>query len=68
MRNHHEVRVVTEASVPNQPCFIFQSTEHQGEHYPTVPSLRDMMAEHANVVGQYKPPTTAPYVNTYNPN
>ena len=22
MRNHHEVRVVTEASMPNQPCFI----------------------------------------------
>ena len=22
MRNHHEVRAVTEASMPNQPCFI----------------------------------------------
>ena len=28
MRNHHEVRAVTEASMPNQPCFIFHSTEH----------------------------------------
>ena len=28
MRNHHEVRVVTEASMPNQPCFICQSIEH----------------------------------------
>ena len=26
------------------------------------------MAEHANVVGQYKPPTNAQYSNTYNPN
>ena len=26
------------------------------------------MAEQANVVGQYKPPTNAPYNNTYNPN
>ena len=60
IRNHHEVRVVTGASVPNQPCFICQSTEHQGEHCPAVPSVRDMMAENANVVGQYKPPTTAP--------
>ena len=51
MRNHHEVRVVTEASMPNQPCFICQSTEHQGEHCPTVPSVRDMMAKQANVVG-----------------
>ena len=54
--------------MPNQPCFIFQSTEHQGQHCPTVPLVRDMMAEHANVVGQYKPPTNAPYGNTYNPN
>ena len=28
MRNHHEVRAVIEASMPNQPCFICQSTEH----------------------------------------
>ena len=69
MRNHHEVRAVTEASMPTQPCFIFQSTEHQGEHCLTIPSVRDMMDEHnANVVGQYKPPTTAPYGNNYNPN
>ena len=68
MRNHHEVRAVTEASMPNQPCFICQSIEYQGEHCPTVPSMRDMMAEHANVVGQYKPPTTTPYGNTYKPN
>ena len=28
MRNHHEVGAMIEASMPNQPCFIFQSTEH----------------------------------------
>ena len=32
MRNHHEVRVVTEAYMPRQPCFIYQFVEHQGEH------------------------------------
>ena len=68
MRNQHEVQPVAEAPVPNQPCFICQSTEHQGEHCPTVPSVRDMMAEQANVMSQYKPPTNAPYGNTYNPN
>ena len=68
MRNQHEVGVVAEASMPNHLCFICQSTEHQGEHCPTVPSVRDMMDEHANVVGQYKPPATTPYNNTYNPN
>ena len=68
MRNQHEVRAVAEAPIPNQPCFICQSTEHQGEHCPTVSSVRDMMAEQAIVMGQYKPPTNAPYGNTYNPN
>ena len=68
MRNNHEVRAVTEASMPNNPCFTCQSNEHQGEHCPTAPLVRDMMAEHANVVGQYKPPTNTPYGNIYNPN
>ena len=64
MRNHHEVRAVIEASIPNNPSFTCQCNEHQGEHCPTSPSIRDMMAEHANVVGQYKPSTNALYGNT----
>ena len=28
MRNHHEVRAVTEASMPNNPCFTCQSNVH----------------------------------------
>ena len=68
MRNQHEVRAVAEAPVPNQPCFICQSIEHQGEHCLTVPLVRDMVAKQSNVVGPYKPPSTAPYGNTYNPN
>ena len=63
IRNQHEVQ-----AVHIQPCFIFQSTDHQGEHCLTAPSMRDLMAEHANVVGQYNPPTNAQYNNTYNPN
>ena len=51
MRNHHEVRAMTEASMPNHPCFTCQSIEHQGENCPNVPLVRDMMVEHANVVG-----------------
>ena len=59
MRNQHEVRAIVEAPVHIHPCSIFQSTDHQGEHCPTTPSVRDLMVEHANVVGQYKPPTNA---------
>ena len=53
IRNQHEVRVVTESPMqPNQLFFIWQSTEHQGEHCPTLPSMREMIAEQINVVGQ----------------
>ena len=68
MRNQHEVQIVAETPVPNRPCFICQSAEHPGEHCPIVPLMRDMLVEQANVVGQYKPRTSAPYNNTYNPN
>ena len=68
MRNQHEVRAVAETLVPNQPSFICQSVEHPGEQCPTIPSMRKMIVEQANVVGQCKPPTNAPYSNTYNPN
>ena len=46
MRNQHEVRAVAETPVlTNQLYFIYQSTEHQGEHCPTVSSMREMIAE-----------------------
>ena len=67
-RRSHEVRAVEEAPLTIQPCFNYQSTDNQSEHCPMVPSVRDMITEHANVVGQYKPPRDAPYGNTYNPN
>ena len=50
MRNQHEVRAVTEASMPNQPCFNCQSTGQKGEHCPISTMVMDLMAEHANVV------------------
>ena len=68
MRNQHEVRTVAETLVPNNLCFICQSIENLGEHCQTVPSMRDMLAAKANAVGQYKPPTNAPYSRTYNTN
>ena len=68
MRNQKEVRAVTEIPVPLQPCFTCQSTGHQGEHCPISPSVRDLMAKHANVVGQNRPLADAQYDNTYNPN
>ena len=68
MRNRHEVQAIAKTPVPLQPCLNCQSTSHQGEHCPNAPSVRDLMQEQANIVGQSKSPTNAPYGNTYNPN
>ena len=67
MRNQHEVQVMIEVHAPKKPCFIFQSIEHLGEQCPTVPVIREMLVEQANVVGQFKPSTNAQYGNTYKP-
>ena len=64
----HEVQAVTENHAQVKNCFNCQSTDHPGEHCPIAPSVRDLMAEHANVVGQNRPPADAQYGNTYNPN
>ena len=58
---------MTEIPMLNKPCFICQSTKHLVEQCPTVPAMREMLVEQANVVGQFKPSTNAPYGNTYNP-
>ena len=64
----HEVQAVTENLVQANPCINFQPTAHPEEHNPMAPSVKDLMSEYANVVGQYKPQPNAPYGNTYNSN
>ena len=59
---------MTENPAQANPCINCQSIGHLEEHCPIAPSVRDLMSEHANVVGQYKPQPNAPYGNTYNPN
>ena len=67
MRNQHEVQVVNELFASHPAYFNCQRNSHPGEHCPVVPSVGDLMQEHAHVLGQNKPPTNAPYGNTYNP-
>ena len=68
MRNQHEVQGVNELPASHPSCFNCQSNSHPGEHCLVIPSIGDLMQEHAHVLGQHKPPTNAPYGNTYNPN
>ena len=63
----HEVQTVTENTAQANPSINFQPTAHLEEPYPMAPSVKDLMSEYANVVGQYKP-QPAPYGNTYNSN
>ena len=64
----HEVQAVTENPAQANPGITFQLTAHSEEHYPMTPSVKDLMSEYTNVVGQYKPQPNAPYGNTYNSN
>ena len=64
----HEVQAVTENPAQANQCINCQPTVHPGEHCPIAHSVKDLMSEHANVVGQYKPQPNAPYDNTNNSN
>ena len=64
----HEVQAVTENPAQANPGITFQPTAHSEEDCPMAHSVKDLMSEYANVVGQYKPQPNALYGNTYNSN
>ena len=64
----HEVQAVTENTAQANLSINFQPTARPEEHYPMALSMKDLMSEYANVVGQYKLQPNAPYGNTYNSN
>ena len=51
MRNRHEVQGVNELPASHPSYFNYQSNSHPGEHCPVVPSVGDLMQEHAHVLG-----------------
>ena len=64
-----KVHAVTENPAQTNPCTNFQSPIYPAEHCPMAPTVKDLMSECANTVGQYKPiQPTATYGNTYNSN
>ena len=58
MRNQHEMQAANELSASQPSCFTCHSNSHSGKH----------CQEHAHILHQNKPPTNAPYGNTYNSN
>ena len=64
-----EVHAVTENPTQSNLCTNFQSPVHAIKPCPMAPTVKDLMSECANTVGQYKPQqSNAPYGNTYNSN
>ena len=63
-----EVQAISDTPVQAKSCSICQSFEHLVEECPTMPVVREMFGDQANVIGQFKPNNNAPYSNTYNSN
>ncbi|KAL6312028.1 hypothetical protein AAG906_027221 [Vitis piasezkii] len=66
LQKMHEVQAVAETSVQVKLCPICQSYEHPMEECPTIPAIKEMFGDQANVIGQFRPNNNAPYGNTYN--
>ncbi|KAL6313500.1 hypothetical protein AAG906_005449 [Vitis piasezkii] len=68
LKKIREVQAVAETPVQVMPCSICQSYEHLVEECPTIPTIREMFGDQADVIGQFKPNNNASYGNTYNSN
>ncbi|RVW64282.1 hypothetical protein CK203_052282 [Vitis vinifera] len=68
MKKVQEVQAISETSVQAMPCSICQPYKHLVEDCPTIPIVREMFGDQANVIGQFKPNKNASYGNTYNSN
>ena len=61
LKKIHEVQAISETPVQAMPCSICQSYEHLVEKCPTIPIVREMFGDQANVIGQFKPNNNASY-------
>ncbi|RVX00473.1 hypothetical protein CK203_036947 [Vitis vinifera] len=66
LKKMHEVQAISETQAHVMPCTICQSCDHAVDECPTIPAVREMLGDQANVVGQFRPNNNAPYGNTYN--
>ena len=61
LKKIHKVQVVVETPVQVKSCPICQSYEHLVEECHTIPAVREMFGDQANVIGQFKPNNNASY-------
>ncbi|RVW25015.1 hypothetical protein CK203_114192 [Vitis vinifera] len=60
----HEVQAISETQAHVMPCTICQSCDHVVDECPTMPAVREMLGDQANVVGTFRSNNNAPYGNT----
>ena len=63
-----EVQAISKTPVQAMSYSICQSFENLVAEFPTIPTVREMFGDQANVIGQFKPNNNASYGNTYNSN
>ena len=63
-----EVQAISDTPMQAKPCSICQYFEHMVEECLTMPAVREMFGDQANVIEQFKPNNNAPHSNTYNSN
>ena len=56
-----EVQAILEVPMQAMSCSICQSFEHLVEECPTIPVVKEMFGDQANVIGQFKPNNNASY-------
>ncbi|RVW13715.1 hypothetical protein CK203_087225 [Vitis vinifera] len=57
LKKMHEVQAISETQAHVMPCTICQSCDHVVDECPTIPAVREMLGDQANVVGQFRPTT-----------
>ncbi|RVW92703.1 hypothetical protein CK203_041621 [Vitis vinifera] len=65
LKKMHEVQAISKTQAHVMPCTICQSCDHVVDECPTMPAVREMLGDQANVVGQFRP-NNKNLMNTYN--
>ena len=61
LKKMYEVQAISETQTHVMPSTIFQSCDHVVDEFPTIPVVREMLGDQANVLGQFRPNNNAPY-------
>ncbi|RVW18219.1 hypothetical protein CK203_106137 [Vitis vinifera] len=67
LKKIHEVQAISDTQVHVMSCTICQSCDHMVDECPAMPTVREMLGDQVNVVGQFRPNNSASYGQTQAP-